>query len=103
MLYIDNITRSIYKCLLNDNDSKEVLEAYYTKKQLLSSARALLGEEEFDKNTLSINYVYSSDIHSTSIRKLEECNLPLANNLYTNLGEIDMSTITKVYIIVLSI
>jgi hypothetical protein len=103
MLYIDNVIRSIYKRLLNDNNSKEALEAYCTKKQLLGSTRALLGRGEFDKNILSINYMYSSNIHPISIRKLEEYDLPSVNNLYINLGEINISTVTKAYIIVLSI
>ena len=105
MLYIDRVTKSIYKRLLNDETAKEALEAYRAKrayKKPYSASAMLVGmlddDEEYNEELPSFNYVLANDL-----RIFNKYIARSVNELYKDIAEIDISAMNIAYIIVLSI
>ena len=103
--YIDRITKSIYKRLLNNEIVKEALEAYRAKrvyKKSYSISAILVGilddNKEYNEELPSFNYVLANDL-----RVFNEYLARSTNELYKDIAEIDMSAMNIAYIIVLSI
>ena len=105
ILYIDRITKSIYKRLLNNEIVKEALEAYRAKrayKKPYSASAILVGmldnDEEYNEELPSFNYVLANDL-----RMFNEYLARSINELYKNITEIDISAMNIAFIMVLSI
>jgi hypothetical protein len=105
VLYTDNVTKSIYKRLPNDESAKEALEEYRAKKQREKpySASAMLAnveneDEEYNKDIPLFNHVSAN-----GLREIDEYPACSTSELYKDTSEIDMSAVNTAYIIVLSI
>lgn len=105
ILYIDRITKSIYKRLLNNEIVKEALEAYRAKrvyKKSYSISAILVGilddNKEYNKELSLFNYILANDL-----RIFNEYLARSINKLYKDIAEINMLAINIAYIIVLSI
>ena len=109
MLYADEATKSIYKRVPNDDASKEALEAYQAKRNqqrsvggaLAATAKSGSDEEEgvYDASFLSINAFLDNGL----LKAVDNYPAPTAIELYKDPKGIDLSVVTKEYIMVPSI
>jgi hypothetical protein len=113
VLYADGATKAIYKRLPNDDSAMNALEAYRARrsKDLTASSNAVItetdtedSEEETEEAIASINHVQVRPIGQIGqIQEVDAYEAPDAAELYRNPAEIDLSAVTKSYIIVPSI